>query len=282
MNEDPDQRIVDRTELGDRLVGTGEITVDDIRRTPQFLERGDQLAGGLARLGEGPLVRLGPIVSGPENGDFFRHEHSGQRSIESRHGKLEFILHDADSRQRDDRALRCWPSSLASSRFAGESIDVDHAAAVHALGDDFDAVVRLDLKCDGRCRRRGSPGRDSVTVKPFGGRSQVLDFDERPDAALVRIQERSDRVASRIFEVGNEPRRRQHRRHPRVGEADAILRAHEIESSPVRPVRGGCFIDAPGCETTVGQRFQPRAKRPGSANSPRTLTLLRRNNDNDS
>ena len=77
VDEHADQRIVDRAELRDRLIGTGQIALDQIRRSTQFLERGHQLGGGLSRLGKGPLVWLGTIVTGPENRDFFRHEALG-------------------------------------------------------------------------------------------------------------------------------------------------------------------------------------------------------------
>ena len=43
---------------------------------------------------------------------------------------------------------RCGLSQFLDS--PGESIDVDHAAAMDALGDDFHTVVGLDLECDGR------------------------------------------------------------------------------------------------------------------------------------
>ena len=48
MDKDTDKRVVDRTQLGDRLIGTSQISLHEIRRSSQFLESRDQLAGGFA------------------------------------------------------------------------------------------------------------------------------------------------------------------------------------------------------------------------------------------
>ena len=73
MDVKADQRIVDGAELCDRFIGTSEVALNQIRRSPQLSQRGGELRGRLLRLSEGPFVRLGPIVPGPEDGNFLGH-----------------------------------------------------------------------------------------------------------------------------------------------------------------------------------------------------------------
>ena len=279
VDEYADQRVVDRAELGDRLVGTGQVAVNEIRRTPQFLERRHQLGRGLARLGEGPLVRLGPIVPGPENGDFFRH---GALKINAR-----WRVVNEESRvyiaERDSRHGRpCFVDlRLLFLDSPGEPIDVDDAAAVDALGDDFDTVVGVDLEGDGRAVDVNHPGA-ALDGESFRGRGQVFDFDECPHASFVGVQERGDRVAGGIFEIGDEPGRGQHRRHTRVGETDAIIRAHDDRKLAGQARAWRLFHRCTWLRDDGRRRSADTKDCAGNGEFTENLDPAPRNNDNDS
>ena len=88
---------------------------------------------------------------------------------------------------------------------AGESVDVDDPAAVDAPGDRLDAVVGLDLEGHDRAVHVDHPARQ-VTGEPFGGRRQVLDLDECPDAPLVLFQAGGDRIPRGILEMRDRAR----------------------------------------------------------------------------
>src|SRR5262249_5232214 len=60
-----------------RLVGTGQVAFDHVGGAPQLPKRGDELRGRLARLRQRPLVRLRPVISGPEYHDLLRHDEPG-------------------------------------------------------------------------------------------------------------------------------------------------------------------------------------------------------------
>ena len=60
VDEDADQRVVDRAQLGDRLVRAGQITLDHIRRSAQFLERGRELRRWPRATGAGPTRSAWP------------------------------------------------------------------------------------------------------------------------------------------------------------------------------------------------------------------------------
>ena len=54
VDEDADHRVVDRAELGDRLVGPGQEALDHVGRPAELLQGRDQLPGRLLRPAAGP------------------------------------------------------------------------------------------------------------------------------------------------------------------------------------------------------------------------------------
>ncbi len=126
VDEDADHRVVDRPELGDRLVGPGQEPVDHVGRPPQLLQGRDQLPGRLPRLRQGPLVRLRPVIPRPEDGDLLRHRtHPLGRSL-ARRGRSCHEGPDGASSCRsglDLRSCKQWerqnksrPTGLGSER----------------------------------------------------------------------------------------------------------------------------------------------------------------------
>ncbi len=71
MDEDADERIVERAEFADGLVGPCQKAGHDIGSAAEFAEGLLQLLGRLVRLRPRPFVGLGAIIAGPENADLF-------------------------------------------------------------------------------------------------------------------------------------------------------------------------------------------------------------------
>src|SRR5207247_2932993 len=70
VDENANERVVDRPELADGLVGSSEEAGNEVRGASEFAQGGLQLLGGLVDLGAGPLVGLGAVIAGPKHRDF--------------------------------------------------------------------------------------------------------------------------------------------------------------------------------------------------------------------
>ncbi len=68
----------------------------------------------------------------------------------------------------------------------GESVDIDHAAAMDAAGGDFHAIMGVDLKRDGRTGDVNHP-RTAFYRESFRRGGEMFDFDfvnDRPATSL--------------------------------------------------------------------------------------------------
>ena len=66
VDEDADHRVVDRAELGDRLVGPGQEAVDEVGLAAELLAGRARAARSSRELRQGPFVGLGAVIARPK------------------------------------------------------------------------------------------------------------------------------------------------------------------------------------------------------------------------
>src|ERR1700722_16238701 len=79
MRINPDHWVIDRPKALDGLVRPGEIALNAIRRAAEPAQRRFHLGAHPPDHGQGPIVGIGAIVPGPENGDFLIQTDSSPR-----------------------------------------------------------------------------------------------------------------------------------------------------------------------------------------------------------
>src|SRR3954452_8508737 len=99
--------------------------------------------------------------------------------------------------------------------------------------DRLHAVVGVDLEGDDLAGDMDH-ARPAGYREALGRRGQVFDVDHRPHASLMVLEANSEGVAGGVFQVGDQPGRREDRRHPAVREADPVLRAHGDDLLPAQ------------------------------------------------
>src|SRR5262249_15374709 len=157
VDEDADHRVVDGPQPCDRLSGAREVPLHHVGRPPEFLQRGDQLVGRLAGLREGPLVRPGAIITGPEDRDSLRHKVPRPRVVGRHEVRWTECISpslpppwdtpDGPRRWPWTRSpLRRFPAGLLAGDPAGEAVDINDTTAMDAPRDRLDIIAGLDLE----------------------------------------------------------------------------------------------------------------------------------------